>query len=116
MTPTRQEGTSGAHHHFQADITGFGKQHRTDTHGKISSPRLPFTQVGKCMGKAGLGMDFQEHFGQINPSSRAKTSSRNLSKLGGSSSVSRPVSVSVSRPFTGSLRTAALVGKFAAVR
>jgi hypothetical protein len=39
-----------------------------------------------------------------------------LIKLDGSSSLSSPVSVMVSRPFTGSIRTAALVGKFSAVR
>jgi hypothetical protein len=66
-SPPRQGGAIGAHQRFEADITGFGKQHRAETHGKISSPRFPFTQVGKFMGKAGPGMDFQEHFGQINP-------------------------------------------------
>ena len=36
-SPPRQRGDIGAHHRFESDITGFGEQHRTETHGRSAA-------------------------------------------------------------------------------
>jgi hypothetical protein len=61
-------------------------------------------------------VDFEEDLREVDAGEARDDRLTEFSKLGGSSSLSSPVSVRVSRPFTDSIRTAALVEKCAAVR
>ena len=106
----------GPDHRFEANIAGFGEQHGTHTDRQIPHAGGAFTEVRKFVCKACTGVDFQKDLRQIDTGEAGQEASRSLSKRGGSSSLSSPVSVRVSRPCTDSRRTAAFVGKFAAVR
>ncbi len=63
----RQRGHVGAHHGFQADVTGLREQHSTEADGQVRDARVAGTDVGKCMGKPRARVDLQEDFGEIDP-------------------------------------------------
>ena len=113
----RQRGDIGADDRFEADVTGFRQQDRAQRlmgrSATRASPSLIWVNAWANPVRAWISRSTS---GRSTRGSRARTWSRSVSKLGGSSSLSSPVRVRVSRPFTCSTRTAALVGKLAAVR
>ncbi len=44
---------------LQANIAGFGQQHRTNTDRQIIRTGIGFTHMRKFIGKASMGVDFQ---------------------------------------------------------
>ena len=114
--PLRQRGDIGPDDRVEADMTGVGEQHRAQTDGRVPDSCGSFTDMGEGMCKPRARVNFKEHRREIDAGEAREDSIGFCRKVAFLRVWARPVSVRVSRPVTGLIRTAALVGKCASVR